>query len=100
MSVEKQEVPQLSLLDQLKLQRAQFNAQKDLTQNNLNQLVGAVFACDEMIKKHEEAEATKGLSRENLGDTSNGETDKPEQKKIAAEEKGEIEPFSETAIMD
>ena len=63
MSVEKQEVPQLSLLDQLKLQRAQFNAQKDLAQTNLNQLVGAVFACDEMIKRHEE-EARKELPKE------------------------------------
>lgn len=62
MSVEKQEVPQLSLLDQLKLQRAQFNAQKDLTQNNLNQLVGAIFACDEMIKKHEDAEAKDNMA--------------------------------------
>ena len=48
------DAPQLSLLDQLKLQRAQFAAQKDLAQNNLNQLVGAVFACYEMIKKHED----------------------------------------------
>ena len=63
MSVEKQEVPQLSLLDQLKLQRAQFNAQKDLAQTNLNQLVGAIFACDEMIKRHEE-EARKELPKE------------------------------------
>ena len=83
MSVEKQEVPQISLLDQLKMQRAQFSMQKDLAQNNLNQLVGAIFACDEMIKKHEEAEATKGLSQENLGDTSNGETDKQEQEQAA-----------------
>ena len=62
MSVEKQEVPQLSLLDQLKLQRAQFNAQKDLAQTNLNQLVGAVFACDIMIKKFEEEEAKNNMA--------------------------------------
>lgn len=54
------DAPQMSLLDQLKMQRAQFSMQKDLAQNNLNQLVGAIFACDEMIKKHEEVEATKG----------------------------------------
>jgi len=68
------DAPQMSLLDQLKLQRAQFNAQKDLAQTNLNQLVGAVFACDEMIKKHEE-DAVKGLSQENLGDKGNGQAD-------------------------
>ena len=60
-------------LDQLKLQRAQFAAQKDLAQNNLNQLVGAIFACDIMIKKFEDEDAKKGLSQENLGDISNGE---------------------------
>jgi len=74
MSVEKQEVPQISLLDQLKMQRAQFNAQKDLAQTNLNQLVGAVFACDEMIKRHEDdAAKAAALSQENLGGQGNGE---------------------------
>ena len=68
------DAPQMSLLDQLKLQRAQFNAQKDLAQTNLNQLVGAVFACDEMIKKHEEDAAKEAaLSQENLGVQGNGE---------------------------
>lgn len=68
------DAPQMSLLDQLKLQRAQFAAQKDLAQTNLNQLVGAVFACDEMIKKHEEdAAKVVGLSQENLGGQGNGE---------------------------
>lgn len=68
------DAPQISLLDQLKLQRAQFAAQKDLAQTNLNQLVGALFACDEMIKKHEEdAAKAAGLSQENLGGQGNGE---------------------------
>jgi hypothetical protein len=66
------DAPQMSLLEQLKLQRAQFAAQKDLAQNNINQLIGALFACDEMIKKHED-EAAKELSQENLGDQGNGE---------------------------
>ncbi len=65
------DAPQLSLLDQLKLQRAQFNAQKDLAQTNLNQLVGAVFACDEMIKKHEDDAAKQDVPNE--GDQGNGE---------------------------
>jgi len=74
MSEAKQEAPQLSLLDQLKLQRAQFANQKDLAQNNLNQLVGAIFACDEMIKKHEDDAAKAAvLSQENLGGQGNGE---------------------------
>src|ERR1700684_1725359 len=70
------EIPKLSLLDQLKMQRAQFSVQKDMAQNNFNQLVGAIFACDEMIKKHEEdAAKVTGLSQENLGGQGNGETD-------------------------
>jgi hypothetical protein len=71
MSVDKQEVPQMSLLDQLKMQRAQFSAQKELAQNNLNQLVGAIFACDEMIKKHEEDAKKQEVSDQ--GDQGNGE---------------------------
>ena len=54
---EKQEAIQLNLLDQLKLQRAQFIAQKDLAANNLHQLIGAIHACDVMIKEHESVEA-------------------------------------------
>jgi hypothetical protein len=65
------DAPQMSLLEQLKLQRAQFAAQKDLAQNNLNQLVGAVFACDEMIKKHEDDAKKQDVSNE--GGQGNGE---------------------------
>lgn len=85
MSVEKQEVPALSMLDQFKQQHAQFVAQRDFAQNNLNQLVGAIFACDMMIKKLEDEEAKKGLSQENLGDTSNGEA-QSESKECAPQE--------------
>ena len=75
MSVEKQEIPQLSMIDQLKMQHAQFSAQKDAAQTNLNQLVGAIYATELTIKKLE-AEAAKELSQENLGDTENVEADK------------------------
>lgn len=43
-----------NLLEKLIIQRSQFIAQKEQTQVNLNQLLGAIFACDEMIKKCEE----------------------------------------------
>jgi hypothetical protein len=76
MSAEKQEVnPELSLLDQLKGQHQQFIAQRDFTQNNLNQLIGAIFACEMMIKKHEE-EVKKG-------DQDNGQADEQDQKQAA-----------------
>jgi hypothetical protein len=54
MSDENKEAPQVSLIDQFKQQRAQFVQQKEFAQNNLNQLIGAIFACDLMIKKHED----------------------------------------------
>lgn len=81
MSVEKQEVPVLSMLDQLKVQYGQFLSQREIAQTNLNQLVGAIFACELMIKKYEED--AKGLSKENLGDAQNGEA-KCEQTECAA----------------
>ena len=62
MSVENKEVPQLSMLEQLKQQHAGFIAQRDLAQTNLNQLVGAIFACDIMIKKFEEEEAKNNMA--------------------------------------
>ena len=70
--VDTTDVPQLSMIDELKMQHAQFSAQKDAAQTNLNQLVGAIYATELTIKKLE-AEAAKELSQENLGDTSNGE---------------------------
>jgi hypothetical protein len=82
MSEAKQEVPVLSLLDQFKQQHAAFIQQRDIAQTNLNQLVGAVYACEAMIKKFEE-DAAKGLSQENLGDKGDGEADGKKQEEIA-----------------
>lgn len=79
-AVEK-DAPKLSLLDQLKQQHAAFVQQKDIAQNNLNQLVGAIYACELMIKKHQ-AEAAQELSQEKPGET-NGEADKQEQEQAA-----------------
>jgi hypothetical protein len=77
MSDENKEMPQVSLIDQFKQQRAQFVQQKEFAQNNLNQLIGAIFACDLMIKKHED-EALK-LS----GGQGDGEADEQEEKQAA-----------------
>jgi hypothetical protein len=76
MSETKMETPALSLLDQFKMQHALFMQQKELAQNNLNQLVGAIYACEIMIQKFEQTDAQKGLSQENLGDQGNGEANK------------------------
>jgi len=77
MSDENNAVPQLSLLEQLRQQQAQFIQQKDFAQNNLNQLIGAIFACDLMIKKHE-AEALNFS-----GGQGDGEADEQDQKQAA-----------------
>jgi hypothetical protein len=65
MSEEKKEVQELSLLEQFKNQHAQFIIQRDMAQNNLHQLIGALYACDLMIKRLEEEEKK---SHENSGD--------------------------------
>jgi len=82
MSDEKQEVaPVVSLIDQLKMQHAAFVFQRDQANVNLQQLVGAIYACEVMIKKHEED--LKGLSQENLGDKGNGQADEQKQEQAA-----------------
>jgi hypothetical protein len=80
MSEAKTEVPKLNILEQLKQQHGQFVQQRDFAQNNLNQLIGAIYACEVMIKKHEEQDAQTGLSQECLGDKEHGEADNQEKK--------------------
>jgi hypothetical protein len=73
-------VPVVSLLDQLKLTHADFVKQRDLAQQNLNQLVGAIYACEIMIQKHvDDAANLKGLSERNLGEQRNGEVNNKTQ---------------------
>jgi hypothetical protein len=65
-----EQVNKLSLLEQFKQQHAQFIQQRDLAQNNINQLIGAIYACETMIKKFEEDEASKSAEK-NQGDNEN-----------------------------
>ncbi len=46
---------EFDLLAKLKEQHTQFVAQHNQGQINLQQLAGAIFACENLIKKHEEA---------------------------------------------
>lgn len=71
MLIENKEVPELGFLDHLKVQRAQFIAQKEMAQNNFNQLVGAIYAYDVIIKKHED----DALKQQPVGGQGNGEAD-------------------------
>jgi len=59
----------LSLLESMKQQLAGFIAQRDQAQVNFQQLIGAIFACETVIKQHEEKMAS---SLKEQGD-SNGE---------------------------
>lgn len=60
------------ILMQLQEQRAQFIQKRDFAQNNLNQLIGAIYACEVMIKLHED-EATKGIKGEEDGKTESNQ---------------------------
>ncbi len=46
---------EFDLLAKLKEQHEQFVAQHNQGQINLQQLAGAIFACENLIKRHEEA---------------------------------------------
>jgi hypothetical protein len=58
MSEEKKE---LSLLDELKAEQAQYLQQRDLHQANLNQVIGAIYAVEQTIKKIEAKELAKAM---------------------------------------
>jgi hypothetical protein len=73
-------VNELSLLDQLKMQHIAYSQQRDQAQVNLNQLIGAVYACEQLINAQ-----IKKESQENSGDKSNGEV-KSESAECTAEE--------------
>lgn len=75
----KTEVPKLSLLDQLRQQHQQFVKSKILAENNLNQLVGAIYACELMIKKHE----IEGSNEELPGDLEDVEAVQPTEEEAA-----------------
>ncbi len=44
----------LNLLENMVAKRANYVQQRDLVQNNLQQLLGAIYACDVLIKEHED----------------------------------------------
>jgi hypothetical protein len=46
---------ELSLLDQMKQQHQMYCQQRDQAQVNFQQLVGAIYALETMIKSHEES---------------------------------------------
>lgn len=58
------EVKQLSFLDGLKQQHQGFIFQRDQAQVNLQQLIGAIYACEVMIKNHEEYDLNAQLEKE------------------------------------
>lgn len=76
MSEEKME---LGFCDQLKQQHHMFCVQRDQAQVNLQQLVGAIYACEQMIKKYEESEQPK----ESVGDQGNGQVDEQAEEQSA-----------------
>jgi len=60
----------VSMIDELNKEHIHFIVQRDLAQQNLNQYIGAIYACETMIKKFEEQKAKKELAQ---GDNKDGE---------------------------
>lgn len=67
------EIKSTGIFEQLKQQYAAFCSQRDQANINLQQLVGAIYACEVMIKKHEED--LKAISHENLGNQGSDQVD-------------------------
>ncbi len=75
-------------IEQLRQQHAQFCMQRDQTQINFQQLVGAIYACEMLIKQHEEQalmkEAEEQLNKV-LEKQENGEINEQKQEQVAEE---------------
>lgn len=56
----------------LKAQLAAFVQQRDSFQTNLNQVIGAIYACELMIQKHQEQDIANAQEQ---GDKQDGEAD-------------------------
>lgn len=85
MLVNENDVPKLSLINQLKMQHSNFCIQRDQVNINLQQLTGAIYACETMIKKYEDENCRKGDSQEQLGVEKHVETHDQEQEQTAQE---------------
>ena len=70
-----------NLIDDLKEQHAKYCAQRDQIQTNFQQLVGAIFACETIIKQHED----NLKKNENLGALADVETNSEDEKQITKE---------------
>lgn len=53
---ESNETKKLTIPEQLRIQHAQFVAQQAKALTDFNQLTGAIYACELMIKQHDESE--------------------------------------------
>ncbi len=67
------EAKELSIIEELKIKLAGYMVQKEQAQVNLNQLVGAIFAFEYMIKMHETADSKKLEEEEKDGEADNEE---------------------------
>lgn len=83
MQQEQQAPVELSILDQLRAQHHAFVNQRDEAQVNLQQLIGAIYACELMIKKHED-EADKCFVKE-PGEECHVEADQQESQEAPHE---------------
>ncbi len=70
-------------------QRAGFIQQRDMMQTNFQQLVGAIFACDVLIKQYEET-LQKELAKE-LADELKNECEEGDKEHVETVEQEQVE---------
>lgn len=76
----------VSLLAQMKQQHEGYCHQKSHSETNIQQLIGAIYALEQLIKNYEEQlKKTPGLSQEDLGDQGNGETHEQTESEVTQE---------------
>ncbi len=86
MSQVAQEKPKLSAIQHLQIQLANFIRQRDQVMANFEQVKGAIYACEEMIKKLEaEAKDNLGALASSTGDSKDGEASDQSAEQAAQE---------------
>ncbi len=79
-----EEQKDVSLLEQLRQQRQMFIMQRDQANANFQQLIGAIYACEVMIKKHEELEASENAKEsESQGDQGDDQVNEQGTEQVA-----------------
>lgn len=75
------ETKEVPLLVKFQQQLESFYKQREFAKNQFEQLQGAIFACENMIKQYQDSVSLN--PNENLGETNDGEVDKHPEEEAA-----------------